>query len=434
MTKIETEIRTRLDQLFIKAKPSTQLTELKEELIADLVEFTRDNVNEGMNEDEAIDAAFKQMGSVDELIHEINEEEDNKDESGDSQAETSSRFKLGELEVNDSQVKLGNHIIIDDDRVDMGKFLQVNGDHVNLFNGFIDVDSDHVHIAGIDAVDSFSGNLDLVNTVEFNLKNISDLDIAYRSASIIVTNGDSDKLVVKEYMSRFNDQYKLKSAQYDNRLEIREGIRPRLHWIKVRIEVQLPKDYDGSLNLESRDGKLVAKNLHNEKMKLNLNDYSGSMQLDSVASNALTVYVHSGSLTGDTIFANTIKMNAHSGSMRLNYISGKVAIMAQSGSVKIDHFAGTGAFDVNSGSLRLVADQLIGSNLINAKSGSVHVELAKGVNAKYQLIANSSTAKITGAAHIENQTNSYLEGTVGTDPTAELKIKAHSGRINVNVQ
>lgn len=58
MTSIEMEIRTRLDVIFSKYTPNAQLTEFKEELVADLIEAYQDFAKTDRSHDEALDDTF----------------------------------------------------------------------------------------------------------------------------------------------------------------------------------------------------------------------------------------------------------------------------------------------------------------------------------------------------------------------------------------
>lgn len=129
MTNIETKVRTKLDQLFMNYTPSTELTELKEELVSDLSEATNDNVADGMDEDKAIQAAFDQLGNLDELVQEItNEHNADEDEGQSHEGHNRNSVHIGNLDIEDGKVRLGNQTLVDGDKVEIGKLLKVDGD------------------------------------------------------------------------------------------------------------------------------------------------------------------------------------------------------------------------------------------------------------------------------------------------------------------
>ena len=73
MTSIEMEIRTRLDVIFSKYTPNTQLTEFKEELVADLMEAYQDFAKQDKSHDEALDDAFAQLGDIDIVLRDLSQ-------------------------------------------------------------------------------------------------------------------------------------------------------------------------------------------------------------------------------------------------------------------------------------------------------------------------------------------------------------------------
>ena len=73
MTSIEMAIRTRLDVIFSKYTPNEQLTEFKEELVADLLDAYQDFAKQDKSHDEALDDAFAQLGDIDTILRELSQ-------------------------------------------------------------------------------------------------------------------------------------------------------------------------------------------------------------------------------------------------------------------------------------------------------------------------------------------------------------------------
>ena len=71
MMSVEMEIRTRLDVIFSKYTPNAQLTEFKEELVADLLEAYQDFSKTDRSHNEALDDAFEQLGDIDSLLKDL---------------------------------------------------------------------------------------------------------------------------------------------------------------------------------------------------------------------------------------------------------------------------------------------------------------------------------------------------------------------------
>ena len=68
MTSIELAIRTRLDVIFSKYTPNPQLTEFKEELVADLLDAYQDFAQQDKSHEEALDDTFAQLGDIDAIF------------------------------------------------------------------------------------------------------------------------------------------------------------------------------------------------------------------------------------------------------------------------------------------------------------------------------------------------------------------------------
>src|SRR5699024_11563423 len=83
-------------------------------------------------------------------------------------------------------VTWGDHVIVDGDgdKVDLGKLVQVDGDHVSVGNGFIDVDGDDVKINGERPQRAYVGSLKLVNTQAFAVTDLDEVVVNYPDAAV----------------------------------------------------------------------------------------------------------------------------------------------------------------------------------------------------------------------------------------------------------
>lgn len=71
MNAIEKSIRTRLDTIFSNYQPNDQLTEFKEELVADLMYVYQDFTKSDRSHEEALDDAFAQLGDIDSVLRDM---------------------------------------------------------------------------------------------------------------------------------------------------------------------------------------------------------------------------------------------------------------------------------------------------------------------------------------------------------------------------
>ncbi|CAM3141347.1 hypothetical protein LEGA110927_07845 [Leuconostoc gasicomitatum] len=137
MTSIEMEIRTRLDVIFSKYTPNTQLTEFKEELVADLMEAYQDFAKQDKSHDEALDDAFAQLGDIDIVLRDLSQTDKTNGANHDDEPKkapfidiSDDGFHVGNLHIDGRGVRLGDDIVIDGkhDKVQFGDWLHVDHD------------------------------------------------------------------------------------------------------------------------------------------------------------------------------------------------------------------------------------------------------------------------------------------------------------------
>jgi len=104
------------------------------------------------------------------------------------------------------------------------------------------------------------GEVQLVNEQTIPLDNISDIDIFYRSEGITLLTGDTNSLVIKEYMSRDDSSYYANITSSGNKLTIRRGNRPLssgfFNQLRVRVEVYIPRHPLLGFSVETSSGRI----------------------------------------------------------------------------------------------------------------------------------------------------------------------------------
>jgi hypothetical protein len=88
--------------------------------------------------------------------------------------------------------------------------------------------------------------LNLVNTKEIILGQITTIDISYHDGNVSLFMGDSDVLVIKEFMNKNNSNYYARITDSINEIKIESGNRPigiNFSVFKAGLEVYLPKSY-----------------------------------------------------------------------------------------------------------------------------------------------------------------------------------------------
>lgn len=434
MTNIETKIRTKLDQLFMTYSPSTELTELKEELVSDLTEATNDNLTDGMSEDQAIQSAFDRLGNLDELIQEINNEQSQDTESEDKTNQKKNSVHIGNLDIENGKVCLGNQTFVDGDKVEIGKLLKVDGDNVDIGNGFIKVTDGDVKINGKTPSKMYMESLALVNSQAFPIQDLTHINVIYQDASLTIRQTDGDQLIVNEYMIRNNDRYYLQNSASEHELTIRQGDRPLLWHINVKVKILIPTNYAHSLKADTRDGRIQVQDLHNEQLKLNVVSHSGSANAEQVKISQFNLEAFSGSIHGKDIQATNLVAFSHSGSVALESVTSSMNLKSSSGSVRLMHGKGSGKFHTSSGSVRLNFDHLTGDVAADTHSGSVQLALPTTVPFNFELDTKSGRAKVNGTAVLEHSGSAYQIGHVGEHPHYQVTGHTHSGGVKLNLE
>jgi hypothetical protein len=105
-----------------------------------------------------------------------------------------------------------------------------------------------------------SSEMDLVNTQEIELGQISNVEISSLDRDVFLYMGDSDVFVIKDYMNKNNNDYYAQIANSDNVLKIKSGRKPvfgiLMIGFKARLEVYLPKSYSKKVGIKTSDGNI----------------------------------------------------------------------------------------------------------------------------------------------------------------------------------
>ncbi|MDR0386993.1 MAG: hypothetical protein LBH57_03060, partial [Treponema sp.] len=98
--------------------------------------------------------------------------------------------------------------------------------------------------------EDLSGELSLVNTVTVGLAGTENLSIDYSAAEVIVREGGTDELVIREYMKKDRPQYYARISRSGKSVSIRQGRRPWLSWLwKIRMEIELPRSFRENIRI-----------------------------------------------------------------------------------------------------------------------------------------------------------------------------------------
>lgn len=492
--KITLEIRTRMDQLCSRYPASRELTELKEELVADLTEAVAEKINEGQPVASAIDTAMSQLGDIDSLLKEVTgtdgpQATQSADTSSADEAEQTSgpTIDLGDQDVeidhDGDEVRIGGknglrirgdqviwhgHTIVDNDRVNLGKLVQVDGDHVSVADGLVDVNGDDVRIAGAHVSNdhphrTFVESLKLVNTRTFDASGLTDLVISYPNAQVKLSPANGDDILVNEYMSRDNPRYLLRADRSAERLTIQQGERPRLWSLHVRTEIFLPARLASRVQIEAGNGSLEINDLH-QPLTLTARAANGSVRLFDNSFKALSLEAANGSLKLNQTRADQITATSQNGSVAVHAGQGHLNVSSHNGSVRVANFTGDGTVSSHNGTVRvshftgqltgqtangtLIVQSLIGGGQVTTRHGSVDVDVAdltqdlkiNGAGNVTVTTAPDVAYQFDGKTHhghvrvpstvtLSLNDDQHKIGTVGTTPAAAIQVHTDNGNV-----
>lgn len=486
--KITLEIRTRLDQLFSSYPASRELTELKEEMVADLTEAVAEKVNDGMTTTDAIDAAMDQLGDIDSLLKEVSgsaaaghSTADQTDTEDDAAADTIQIDNDGDdvtiggkngLHIHGDRVSWRGKTLVDEDRVNFGKLVQVDGDKVNVMNGLVQVDGDKVRIAGMGSVmdthdqrRAYVESLKLVNTRSFGIADLTSLVLDYPDATVKVGVAAGKDIVINEYMSRDNPRYFLRADQSNHHLEIHQGDRPRLWPLHARAEVFIPSALTGKLRIEAGNGSLEISDLKqdlavtahatngsvrafaDELPTFTLRATNGSLKLSQVQADQLNVESQNGPISVKESRGH-LSLDSHNGSVRVANFTGDGAVKSHNGTIKVDDYVGQ--LDGQTANGTIVARNLTGGGNLHAHHGSIdlslaeltsdlHVEGAGNVHLTLadQVAYQFDVATRHGNLHLPHQIQTTLNddqhktGTVGENPQNKIWVTTSNGNVHL---
>lgn len=286
------------------------------------------------------------------------------------------------------------------------------------FIGFILVTMSAVVLGGCSApskTQSYAGlNIlpaQLVNTQEISMDSLENIQVSYLSDNITLLESSSNHVVLKEYMSTDDQQYYASVSQSENNLTITTGERPETQAIDAfqsHIEIYLPVDYHGGLNVETLSGSILSER--------------------SLSQSAFQAVSTSGSISVGDIKADTIKIGATSGSIKGGVLTGSIEIETTSGELKVSEISGPGKFISQSGSMHIGCGNEVENITATAQSGSINITVPKSLGFHFSAATNSGNITTPLRNQFDGK-NEAITGTVGENARILIDITTTSGNI-----
>lgn len=343
--------------------------ELREELLGNMEDRFRDLVAEGRSEEEAFRVTVEAVGDIRSVFLEAN--------GGQG---TGGQDMGGYAEAAQGQYKGTGR--------DTG---QRRRGRAGLIAGIVMLAGVAAIVLAVSNISRMNGSgplvlvgyqeVDWVNTQELDLAGVESLEINYKGCSMDVQffEGDSDKLVVKEYMFEEVSQgqlAKIERSPDGKKLVVASGRTRNVMMIggimvgNERVEVYLPVEYRGALSVSATSGDIRSKMDLELGGSFKAETSSGDIQLQSVSASETTAGATSGDITLDKV-AGTGSITASSGKIIVRSVTGDFSVETTSGDVKLEEISSGVKVRTSSGDITL--DGVEGAAALSATSGQIMV-------------------------------------------------------------
>jgi hypothetical protein len=276
------------------------------------------------------------------------------------------------------------------------------------------------------------GSAELVNERSFPLEGINTISIDYSSGTVVFMEGSGNTFSFKEYMSTDNPAFYALSSATGGIITIERGKRPWIRHLRTRLEVYIPRSFEGDYRVSLGSGSIEAKAGITAAGTVSIEVSSGTTRLRNVSAKNIKLRGRSGSIHAEDLQGNT-DIRIDSGGLNVTGMhGGEHQIRLISGSVKIEAASGAGRFSVVSGSINLGISQLNGNLDFDISSGSLDLDLPR--NAAFNMDAETSSGRIrvkSGDDTFSVRNRSSVIRPVGDNPEFTIRAEVNSGNITI---
>ncbi|MDR0589837.1 MAG: DUF4097 domain-containing protein [Spirochaetaceae bacterium] len=293
------------------------------------------------------------------------------------------------------------------------------------------------------------GDLPLVNTQSISLAGMDTLVINYGNDEVILRESGTGDLMIKEYMKTDRPRYYADISRAAGTVSVRRGRRPWLNWSwKARAEIYLPSSFRGNLRISNSSGSIRAETDLLGYKTIDVNVASGSVSLNRLSAEILSVRVSSGDLDIRDAGGNSF-ISLSSGKLQIGGLSGQEhRLKASSGRMRIDTIQGASVVEVSSGTI--VIQRVTGDADMEIKSGTLQITELTGTAHRFrsssgrttiERVRGSVTGDISsGSLSIERFSGEGSFGLTSGDAfldmeelTGDLRFRLSSGRVVLNI-
>lgn len=274
----------------------------------------------------------------------------------------------------------------------------------------------------------------MVNEMSFSLDGIKEVTISYDNEDITFFESKNDKLIVKEYMSKYKESYHAKVFEKNDQIQISEGGKPFLKGSFNRyIEVYLPVSYTQDLKVTTTNGDIniedIALNLHS----IRIDCTSGTVKIKEANASNISLSSTSGKFELESIAADKVRIDTTQGNVICNKVDGNVTYKSTSGNAEFKSAIGSGTFKANnSGKLKVNYIEVTGDISLYNKNDSIELSIPQTLDFYFEATTKNGSLSIDFKDDISINENT-ARGTVGENPDVSVKVESKNGDIKVNV-
>ncbi len=277
-----------------------------------------------------------------------------------------------------------------------------------------------------------TSNLELVNTQEVDMGDISSVDIRFSSDDVVFYTSDSDKLILKEYMNYTPEDHELAKITTTGQGVSIQGRRNDrkvfISWNEnSRAEIYLPVGYAGSINVNTSSGDILS-DLVLALTEFVSNSSSGDVYINEIKGENIKITTSSGNITIEKAEGNR-QLSATSGDIRVFGGEGDSEVRTSSGNITMENAVGKVYISANSGDIKLFHS--IGEKNIKSSSGNITLDNVTGL---VEITSSSGDVRImalSSAGTISTSSGNILYEL--DEVTDDITIKANSGDVTLSL-
>ncbi|MCQ4637299.1 DUF4097 domain-containing protein [Anaerovorax odorimutans] len=289
----------------------------------------------------------------------------------------------------------------------------------------------------------------LVNTLKFDTDRFQNIELDYDADGIILLEGQENKVVIKEYMSKNKKTYYAQTTEGSGSLLVTEGKRPFFSELESYIELYIPQSYQGNLAIHSTSGTIETSPLE-VTGDLRLDTTESPIHASELVAESIQLVTTNGEIKGADLTADKVSAVSTNGSVGLSNITaahiktettgadvtiknavGNADCRTKNGSLTIDGLEGGGSFNISGdGKAKLHFTKATGDIAASTKNGSLEINLPKELSFKFSAAAKNGTIT-TPFNDLISVGEKNAAGVIGKNPKVLIELTSKNGNITV---